>query len=104
MELQEKIEKQISAGFSKEEIYNQLLADGHTKEEIDKQLADTNATIRSSNQVSGKSMLIGIGLILVVIVRIARVSNSNSSTASSLGIISVILGIVVVIFYFARRH
>ena len=98
MELKEKIEKQISAGFSKEQIYNQLLADGHTKEEIDTQLKETNVAIKNNNSASGKSLLIGIGLIVVVILRVARYSHYGSSLA----LVSIILGIVVVIIYFAR--
>jgi|GEM_PF-3840023 len=104
MELKEKIEKQISAGFSKEEIYNQLLADGHSKEEIDKQLKETNIAIKNNSAVSGKTILVGIGLFIVIILRIARYSNSQSSTASSLGMISIVLGIIVLILYLARRH
>jgi len=100
MDLKEKVEKQISAGFSKEEINQQLLADGHTQEEINQQLKDTDIAIRSNSQVSGKAVLIGIGLIVMVIIRIAR----YSSFQSSWGLISIITGILVVIFYLARRH
>lgn len=103
MELSEKIQKQIAAGFSASDINENLQAEGYDKAEIEKELSQHRTAEQSTGQVSTKAVLIGLLLFVIIIFRIARLSNS-SGAASTFGIISIIAGILVLILYLARRR
>jgi hypothetical protein len=100
MELKEKVEKQVAAGFTIEEISSNLASDGYSKEEVDRELAEVTVQIQSERKASSKGMWVGLLLIFVVIMRIAR----NAEHGSTIGVISVLAGIVVVVVYFANRR
>ena len=102
MELKEKIHKQATAGFSSAEIYNSLLADGHDKEEIDKEMKAEAAEIKKNNSVSPGSIFLGILMVLVIMFRIFRYSNSNG-TAATLAFISIFTGIGLAIFFLRKE-
>ena len=59
MELSEKIQKQIAAGFSVSDIKENLQAEGHDKAEIEKELSQHSAAVQSTGHVSTKAVLIG---------------------------------------------
>jgi hypothetical protein len=102
MDLNEKIIKQINAGYTRDEIYENLLSDGHSKEEIDREYAVVSKEVKSSNQVSTKGLVFGFIFLIIVIFRIFRFSNS-SGTGAVLGFITIITGIILMIMWFSKK-
>lgn len=103
MELKEKVEKQLSAGFESHEIYANLLKDGYSKEEIDREFKPAVTAHNTSSQPSAKGIILGIVFLLIVIFRIVRFSNA-SGDAAIFAFISIITGIGLMIFWFTRKR
>jgi hypothetical protein len=103
MEIKEKIQKQLSAGFSTAEIYNSLLADGHPKEEIDKEITFEAAAIQDTKKKSSKNIWLGLLFMVIVVLRLARYSNS-SGAASTFAFISIFSGIALAIYYLTKSN
>jgi hypothetical protein len=102
MNLTEDIEKQINAGFSKPEIYKNLMSSGYSKDQIDAALPSAVTMVNAetaNNSVSTKSILLGCLFLVVVIFRIARFANTGSIFA----FIGIITGIILAVIYFTRR-
>lgn len=102
MELKEKVEKQLAAGFQTQEIYTNLVNEGYSKEEIEREFEPAVVAHNSSGGVSTKGIIFGFIFLLIVIFRIVRYSNSNGSGAV-FAFISIITGIALMIFWFSRK-
>lgn len=104
MDLKEKIEKQLKAGFPAEQVYENLLADGYSRNEIDQEFRMTAAEIKESRQPNIKNIVFGSLFIVIVTYRIWRYANTSSSGAASiLGMISIFTGIALAIYFFTRK-
>lgn len=100
MDLKENIEKQINAGFTREEIYQNLLSSGYTKEQVDIEFPKGVAVaVAQQGSVSTGSILLGILFIFVVLFRVARFGNSGTFLA----FLSIITGIGMAIYFFTKR-
>ncbi len=99
MELKEKVEKQIAAGFTQQEIYNNLILEGHSQTEIDTAYGSTVTEHNRSNTVSTKSILLGLLFLVIVIFRIARFANGGGVFL----FLSILTGIGMMIYFFTRR-
>ena len=101
--LQEEIQQQISIGFTKQEIGQNLLAKGYIEIEIKEALAKINfskvAAESNGGSVSTKSILLGVLFLVVVFIRLARYANGGNIFLG----ISVITGIGMVIYFFTKR-
>lgn len=106
MDLKEKIEKQLEAGFESDEIYASLLKDGHSKEEIDREFKPAAVAHKRSNQVSGTSIFFGILFLVIVIFRIIRLGNSsgNNETGTILAVIGIFTGLGLMIYFLHRKE
>jgi hypothetical protein len=102
LELREKIEKQLTAGFQSNEIYKNLLGDGHSKEDIDSELGNILVEKKKSRQIKPTNILFGVIFLLVIFFRVIRFSNS-SGNVSIIAFISIITGIGVCIYFFTKR-
>lgn len=102
MELKEQVEKQLAAGFQTEEIYANLLGEGYSKEEIEREFKPAVVAHNSSGRVSTKGIIFGFIFLFIVIFRIAKYSNSSGNGAV-FAFISIIGGIVLMLFWFTRR-
>jgi hypothetical protein len=98
MELDEKIEKQVNAGFTKEQIVENLLGEGHSKEEIESQLKAIPIEINASKGTSTKNILLGFLFLIVVVWRISRYTHYGSTLA----LISIFSGLLLAILYFTK--
>ena len=102
MNIKENIEKQINAGFTREEIYQNLLSAGFSREQVDAEFPHAISFLAEEQQkssVSGTSIFLGILFIVVVFFRIARFGN----TGSALAFLSIITGIGMAIYFFTKR-
>ena len=104
MDLKEKINKQSTAGFSDTEIYANLLADGHSKEEIDKEFKNTSEEIRRKNQITPTGLILGIAFLIIVVLRIARWTESRNSNEAFIYLLPIGTGIIVTIYWFSQRR
>jgi hypothetical protein len=102
MDIKEKISKQLSAGYSNTEIYDNLLSDGHPREEIDQEFTLIAQEAKERSQVSTKGILLGSLFLLIVVFRIFRFSGS-SGTGAVFAFISIITGVLLVIYWFTRK-
>lgn len=99
MELKDKIEKQIEAGFTLDEIIKNLLADGYSREEINDNFKAVSAQIKKTGKIPARSLFIGIAFSVIVLVRIALFAQ----TGSVLMFIGIFTGIIIAVLAFARR-
>lgn len=107
MDINTDIEKQVNAGFTRQEIVNNLLAKGHTQEEINKAYSSISAApvfSETGSSVSTGSILLGILFIIIVIFRIYRYTSSNGGSAGKFfAFLSIFTGIALAIYYFTRK-
>ncbi len=104
MDIKTDIEKQISAGFSKEEIYNNLLAKGFSQQEIDANYINVSndpRIVQRHGSVSPKSIALGILFLLVMVWRLSKLQNGGGGTIFL--IIGVITAFILAMLYFTRR-
>lgn len=104
MELKEKINKQSAAGFSDAEIYNSLLADGHSKEEIEREFNTVSEDIRRKNQVTPLGIFMGSVFLLIVLYRIHRFTQSRNSSEAFIYLLPIITGIIITVFWFSKKR
>ena len=104
MDIKSDIEKQFNAGFSKEEIYANLLAKGFTQAEI-----DSNYTVVSNDpeikqrtgSVSGKNIAIGILFLLIMVWRLSRIKEGQAG--NTFLIIGVITALILAVLFFTKK-
>lgn len=102
MDIKEDIEKQLNAGFSKEDIYKNLEGKGYTAGEIDQHYVtvSNDPEIRSRNgSVSTGSILLGILFLVVMVVRFARYQNNGNSFM----LVGVITAFILALLFFTRK-
>lgn len=103
MDIKEKINKQSAAGFSDTEIYSNLLSDGHSREEIDKELKVVSEEIRRKNQITPIGILLGSIFFIIVLFRINRFTESRDSSEAFLYLLPIATGIIVMVYWFSRK-
>lgn len=101
--LQEEVDHQISIGFDKEEIKENLLSKGYAPAEINNVLSKTNFShvIAESNggKVSATSIVLGVVFVLGALVRFGRFLNTGGVLTG----IGVLTAGGMAIYYFTKR-
>ncbi len=96
----EEIQQQVNLGFTQAEIESNLLTKGYTNEDIQSALQNKNfRPVSAHGSVSTKSILIGIGFLILAGIRFGR----YLSTGSVLAIILVITAILLALLHFSKR-
>jgi hypothetical protein len=106
MDIKTDIEKQVNAGFTRQEIINNLVAKGHSQDEINTAYSVVSSTpeFRENNSSVGVgSILLGILFVIIVIFRIYRYSGSNGGAGKVFAFLSIFTGIALAIYYFTRK-
>ena len=103
MDIKEKINKQSAAGFSDSEIYSSLLSDGHSKEEIDKELKVVADEIRRRNQITPLGIIMGSVFFIIILFRINRFTQSRDYNEAFLYLLPIATGIIVMVYWFSRK-
>jgi hypothetical protein len=106
MDIKTDIEKQVNAGFSRQEIINNLIAKGHSQEEISKAYTAVSTAPEfreNTGSVGVGSILLGILFIVIVIFRIFRYSNSNGGAGKVFAFLGIFTGIGLAIYYFTKK-
>jgi hypothetical protein len=110
MDIKTDIEKQVNAGFTRQEIFNNLAAKGHTQDEISKAYSTVSSAPQFDASPGGGSIgigsiLLGILFIVIVIFRIGRFSNMNGNGAGKFfAFLSIFTGIGLAIYYFTKKN
>ena len=103
MDVKENIEKQINAGFTRQEIYQNLMNSGYSKEQLDAEFSHAlsyMAEEQKKDGVSGWSIFLGVVFLIIVFFRVARYNNSGST----LVFLSIFTGIGLAIYFFTKRR
>jgi hypothetical protein len=112
MNIQENIQRQINAGFSKHEIIENLKQQGHTEEEIanhSTSLDGMGATDGigleepAKKENSGKNIITGIIFLVLGLTRLLGIRGGSSGLSIILGIGLVIVGIVSIVQGIKKR-
>jgi hypothetical protein len=107
MDIKTDIEKQVNAGFTRQEIINNLRAKGHTQEEINNAysaVSSAPAFRENHGSVGVGSILLGILFIGIVIFRVFRYSNMNGSGAGKVfAFLGIFTGLGLAIYYFTKK-
>ena len=102
MDIKTDIEKQINAGFTKDEILKNLREKGYSDTEINQQYATISSLPEMKERhgtVKPGSVLIGILALVVMMLRISRFQNSGNVFL----LIGVVTAGVLAILYFTKR-
>lgn len=103
-ELKEDVEKQVAAGFSIQEIEQNLRSKGYTDADIKE--ATSHANIQSavletnSGSVSGKNIALGILFLLVAVWRFSRYTNGGNIFLG----IGVVTAILLAFIFFTKKR
>jgi hypothetical protein len=103
-ELKEDVEKQVAAGFSLNEIEQNLRTKGYPDADIKEATSSSNiqsAVLETnSGSVSGKSIAIGILFLLIAAWRLSRYSNGGNIFLG----IGVVTAILLAVLYFTKKQ